>query len=138
MRSVFTSVSQHFHNISFGTVEAGVLTERRCWLSAGMCCVQQQSKLIPQCLCAVLPPAVTRDKKIDLQKKQTQRSVFRCNVFGDIGSGKSSFLQAFLGRNLMVKQEWTPVMKMHILMHILPSKIFYYVSGVNGTVFSVL
>uniref|UniRef100_A0A673CZQ0 Mitochondrial Rho GTPase 1-A-like n=1 Tax=Sphaeramia orbicularis TaxID=375764 RepID=A0A673CZQ0_9TELE len=44
---------------------------------------------------------VTRDKKIDLQKKQTQRSVFRCNVFGDISSGKSGFLQAFLGRNLM-------------------------------------
>ncbi|XP_071032634.1 mitochondrial Rho GTPase 1-A-like isoform X1 [Oncorhynchus clarkii lewisi] len=43
---------------------------------------------------------VTRDKKIDLQKKQTQRSVFRCNVFGDNGSGKSGFLQAFLGRNL--------------------------------------
>uniref|UniRef100_A0AAX7U4K7 Mitochondrial Rho GTPase n=1 Tax=Astatotilapia calliptera TaxID=8154 RepID=A0AAX7U4K7_ASTCA len=47
---------------------------------------------------------VTRDKKIDLQKKQTQRSVFRCNVFGDIGSGKSGFLQAFLGRNLMVSR----------------------------------
>uniref|UniRef100_A0A8C7CKY8 Mitochondrial Rho GTPase n=1 Tax=Oncorhynchus kisutch TaxID=8019 RepID=A0A8C7CKY8_ONCKI len=43
---------------------------------------------------------VTRDKKIDLQKKQTQRSVFRCNVFGDSGSGKSGILQAFLGRNL--------------------------------------
>uniref|UniRef100_A0A671V9A1 Mitochondrial Rho GTPase n=1 Tax=Sparus aurata TaxID=8175 RepID=A0A671V9A1_SPAAU len=52
---------------------------------------------------------VTRAKKIDLQKKQTQRSVFRCNVFGDIGSGKSGFLQAFLGSNLMrqktVKEE---------------------------------
>lgn len=46
---------------------------------------------------------VTRDKKIDLQKKQTQRSVFRCNVFGDGGSGKSGFLQAFLGRNLAVR-----------------------------------
>uniref|UniRef100_A0A668AKL3 Ras homolog family member T1 n=1 Tax=Myripristis murdjan TaxID=586833 RepID=A0A668AKL3_9TELE len=44
---------------------------------------------------------LSQDKKIDLQKKQTQRSVFRCNVFGDIGSGKSGFLQAFLGRNLM-------------------------------------
>ncbi|KAM8843425.1 mitochondrial Rho GTPase 1-A-like isoform 1-T1 [Synchiropus picturatus] len=43
---------------------------------------------------------VTRDKKIDLQKKQTKRSVFRCNVFGDVGSGKSGFLQAFLGRNI--------------------------------------
>lgn len=55
-------------------------------------------------------PAVTRDKKIDLQKKQTQRSVFRCNVFGDSGSGKSGFLQAFLGSNLMVnaneRQYW--------------------------------
>uniref|UniRef100_A0A673D173 Mitochondrial Rho GTPase n=1 Tax=Sphaeramia orbicularis TaxID=375764 RepID=A0A673D173_9TELE len=47
---------------------------------------------------------VTRDKKIDLQKKQTQRSVFRCNVFGDISSGKSGFLQAFLGRNLMAQK----------------------------------
>ncbi|XP_038127625.1 mitochondrial Rho GTPase 1-A-like isoform X3 [Cyprinodon tularosa] len=52
---------------------------------------------------------VTRAKKIDLQKKQTQRNVFRCNVFGAVGSGKSGFLQAFLGRNLlrqnMMKEE---------------------------------
>ena len=52
------------------------------------------------CVCVCV--AVTRDKKIDLQKRQTQRSVFRCNVFGDVCSGKSGFLQAFLGRNLMV------------------------------------
>ncbi|KAJ3615247.1 hypothetical protein NHX12_018815 [Muraenolepis orangiensis] len=43
---------------------------------------------------------VTRDKKIDIKKRQTQRSVFLCNVFGDFQSGKSGFLQAFLGRNL--------------------------------------
>ncbi|XP_056309478.1 mitochondrial Rho GTPase 1-A isoform X1 [Danio aesculapii] len=43
---------------------------------------------------------VTRNKRIDLQKKQTQRSVFRCNVLGARGCGKSGFLQAFLGRNL--------------------------------------
>ncbi|XP_014908909.1 mitochondrial Rho GTPase 1-A-like isoform X2 [Poecilia latipinna] len=52
---------------------------------------------------------VTRAKKIDLQKKQTQRNVFRCNVFGDMSSGKSGFLQAFLGRNFvrqkMIKEE---------------------------------
>uniref|UniRef100_A0AAX7SWM7 Mitochondrial Rho GTPase n=1 Tax=Astatotilapia calliptera TaxID=8154 RepID=A0AAX7SWM7_ASTCA len=47
---------------------------------------------------------VTRNKRIDLQKKQTQRSVFRCNVLGARGSGKSGFLQAFLGRNLQVKE----------------------------------
>uniref|UniRef100_A0A4W4EK07 Mitochondrial Rho GTPase n=1 Tax=Electrophorus electricus TaxID=8005 RepID=A0A4W4EK07_ELEEL len=45
---------------------------------------------------------VTRNKRIDLQKKQTQRNVFRCNVLGARGSGKSGFLQAFLGRNLAV------------------------------------
>uniref|UniRef100_A0A671SXW9 Ras homolog family member T1a n=1 Tax=Sinocyclocheilus anshuiensis TaxID=1608454 RepID=A0A671SXW9_9TELE len=45
---------------------------------------------------------ITRNKRIDLQKKQTQRSVFRCNVLGLRGSGKSGFLQAFLGRNLAV------------------------------------
>ncbi|KAL1779440.1 mitochondrial Rho GTPase 1 isoform X4 [Sigmodon hispidus] len=44
---------------------------------------------------------VTRDKKIDLQKKQTQRNVFRCNVIGVKGCGKSGVLQALLGRNLM-------------------------------------
>uniref|UniRef100_A0A8C7YLF3 Ras homolog family member T1a n=1 Tax=Oryzias sinensis TaxID=183150 RepID=A0A8C7YLF3_9TELE len=48
---------------------------------------------------------VTRSKRIDLQKKQTQRSVFRCNVFGAAGSGKSGFLQAFLGRNLQVSDK---------------------------------
>uniref|UniRef100_A0AAY4ALB4 Mitochondrial Rho GTPase n=1 Tax=Denticeps clupeoides TaxID=299321 RepID=A0AAY4ALB4_9TELE len=47
---------------------------------------------------------VTRDKKVDLQKKQTQRCVFRCNIFGASGSGKTGFLQSFLGRNLMVKE----------------------------------
>lgn len=46
---------------------------------------------------------VTRDKKIDLQKKQTQRNVFRCNVVGMKGCGKSGVLQALLGRNLMVR-----------------------------------
>lgn len=46
--------------------------------------------------------AVTRNKRIDLQKKQTQRSVFHCNVLGARGSGKSGFMQAFLGRNLAV------------------------------------
>uniref|UniRef100_A0AAQ5YF02 Mitochondrial Rho GTPase n=1 Tax=Amphiprion ocellaris TaxID=80972 RepID=A0AAQ5YF02_AMPOC len=48
---------------------------------------------------------VTRNKRIDLQKKQTQRSVFRCNVLGARGSGKSGFLQAFLGRNLQRQRQ---------------------------------
>ncbi|XP_078385186.1 mitochondrial Rho GTPase 1-A isoform X1 [Cetorhinus maximus] len=44
---------------------------------------------------------VTRDKKLDLQKKQTQRNVFQCNVIGMKDCGKSGILQGFLGRNLM-------------------------------------
>lgn len=59
--------------------------------------------------------SVTRNKRIDLQKKQTQRSVFRCNVLGARGSGKSGFLQAFLGKNLQASKKcwlqlsvWTP------------------------------
>uniref|UniRef100_A0A8C1F823 Mitochondrial Rho GTPase n=1 Tax=Cyprinus carpio carpio TaxID=630221 RepID=A0A8C1F823_CYPCA len=48
---------------------------------------------------------ITRNKRIDLQKKQTQRSVFRCNVLGARGSGKSGFLQAFLGRNLRIRED---------------------------------
>ncbi|OWF40098.1 Mitochondrial Rho GTPase 1 [Mizuhopecten yessoensis] len=43
---------------------------------------------------------VTRDKKIDLDKKQTSRNVFRCYVLGTKGVGKSTFLQGHLGRNL--------------------------------------
>ncbi|XP_074464162.1 mitochondrial Rho GTPase 1 isoform X8 [Larus michahellis] len=48
---------------------------------------------------------VTRDKKIDLQKKQTQRNVFRCNVVGMKGCGKSGVLQALLGRNLLRQRQ---------------------------------
>ncbi|XP_064631820.1 mitochondrial Rho GTPase 1-like isoform X2 [Lineus longissimus] len=43
---------------------------------------------------------VTRDKKIDLQKKQTSRNVFFCRVIGAKGVGKTAFLQGLLGRNL--------------------------------------
>ncbi|XP_060588592.1 mitochondrial Rho GTPase 1-like isoform X2 [Ruditapes philippinarum] len=43
---------------------------------------------------------VTRDKKIDLEKRQTARNVFRCHVLGPKGVGKTSFLQGLLGRNL--------------------------------------
>ncbi|CAH1794756.1 unnamed protein product [Owenia fusiformis] len=43
---------------------------------------------------------ITRDKKTDLAKKQTARTVFQCNVIGSKGAGKSAFLQGLLGRNL--------------------------------------
>ena len=44
--------------------------------------------------------SVTRDKRVDLQRQQTTRSVFQCHVIGPRGAGKTAFLQGFLGRNL--------------------------------------
>ncbi|KAF3853460.1 hypothetical protein F7725_014148 [Dissostichus mawsoni] len=40
---------------------------------------------------------VTQDKEVDLEKHQTQRSVFLCKVIGPQGTGKTAFLQAFVG-----------------------------------------
>uniref|UniRef100_A0A8C2CUU3 Ras homolog family member T1 n=1 Tax=Cyprinus carpio TaxID=7962 RepID=A0A8C2CUU3_CYPCA len=57
--------------------------------------------------------AVTRDKKHDLQKKQTQRNVFRCHVFGITGSGKTGFLQGFLGRNLVPYKDLRDLTTLH-------------------------
>lgn len=46
------------------------------------------------------PLDTTRDKKLDLAKKQTSRSVYSCLVVGPRGGGKTSFCQRFLGRSL--------------------------------------
>nr|XP_051698153.1 mitochondrial Rho GTPase 2 isoform X1 [Oryctolagus cuniculus] len=43
---------------------------------------------------------VTREKRLDQEKGQTQRRVLLCRVLGAPGVGKSAFLQAFLGRGL--------------------------------------
>lgn len=48
------------------------------------------------------PPTVTREKQLDQEKGQTQRNVLLCKVVGARGVGKSTFLQAFLGRGLGV------------------------------------
>uniref|UniRef100_A0A8C2XNZ5 Mitochondrial Rho GTPase 2 n=1 Tax=Cyclopterus lumpus TaxID=8103 RepID=A0A8C2XNZ5_CYCLU len=42
---------------------------------------------------------VTQEKEVDLEKRQTQRSVFHCKVIGPRGTGKTAFLQTFVGRN---------------------------------------
>ncbi|XP_045396972.1 mitochondrial Rho GTPase 2 isoform X2 [Lemur catta] len=41
---------------------------------------------------------VTREKRLDQEKGQTQRSVLMCRVLGARGVGKSAFLRAFLGQ----------------------------------------
>uniref|UniRef100_A0A8C2XQ78 Mitochondrial Rho GTPase 2 n=1 Tax=Cyclopterus lumpus TaxID=8103 RepID=A0A8C2XQ78_CYCLU len=45
---------------------------------------------------------VTQEKEVDLEKRQTQRSVFHCKVIGPRGTGKTAFLQTFVGRNVGV------------------------------------
>ncbi|EAW85767.1 ras homolog gene family, member T2, isoform CRA_e [Homo sapiens] len=51
---------------------------------------------------------VTREKRLDQEKGQTQRSVLLCKVVGARGVGKSAFLQAFLGRGLGDTREQPP------------------------------
>uniref|UniRef100_A0A8D3DT02 Mitochondrial Rho GTPase n=1 Tax=Scophthalmus maximus TaxID=52904 RepID=A0A8D3DT02_SCOMX len=48
---------------------------------------------------------VTREKEVDLEKGQTQRSVFLCKVIGPRGTGKTAFLQAFVGCNLKMSNK---------------------------------
>ncbi|KAM9724965.1 mitochondrial Rho GTPase 2 isoform 1-T1 [Dama dama] len=53
-------------------------------------------------------PTVTREKRLDQEKGQTQRNVLLCKVVGAHGVGKSSFLQAFLGHGLGHQDAWEP------------------------------
>ncbi|GAB6027223.1 Mitochondrial Rho GTPase 1 [Chamberlinius hualienensis] len=43
---------------------------------------------------------VTREKLVDLQKRQTSRNVFLCNVIGAKNVGKTAFLQGLLNRTM--------------------------------------
>uniref|UniRef100_A0A096M2Q2 Mitochondrial Rho GTPase n=1 Tax=Poecilia formosa TaxID=48698 RepID=A0A096M2Q2_POEFO len=52
---------------------------------------------------AAVTDAVTREKDVDLEKRQTQRSAFLCKVIGPRGTGKTAFLQAFVGRSVLSK-----------------------------------
>ena len=49
-----------------------------------------------------LTSTVTREKKIDLQKKQTMRSVYQCHVIGPRDAGKTTFCQGLLGKSYEV------------------------------------
>uniref|UniRef100_A0A673I5I3 Mitochondrial Rho GTPase 2 n=1 Tax=Sinocyclocheilus rhinocerous TaxID=307959 RepID=A0A673I5I3_9TELE len=47
---------------------------------------------------------VTRKKALDLEKRQTQRTVFLCKVIGPRGTGKTDFLRAFLQRSTELEE----------------------------------
>ncbi|XP_012866743.1 PREDICTED: mitochondrial Rho GTPase 2, partial [Dipodomys ordii] len=58
---------------------------------------------------------VTRRKRLDQEKGQTQRSVLMCKVLGARGVGKSSFLRAFLGHRLGEAQEFPADSPVHVI-----------------------
>lgn len=43
---------------------------------------------------------VTREKRLDLAKKQSGRNVYQCHVIGPKGSGKSMFCRSFIGQTV--------------------------------------
>ncbi|XP_071057642.1 mitochondrial Rho GTPase isoform X2 [Onthophagus taurus] len=50
---------------------------------------------------------VTRDKKVDISKKQSSRNVYQCHVIGPVGCGKSSFCRSFI-RNVSERSHISP------------------------------
>ncbi|XP_028616645.1 mitochondrial Rho GTPase 2 isoform X2 [Grammomys surdaster] len=58
---------------------------------------------------------VTREKRLDQEKGQTQRSVLLCKVLGARGVGKSAFLQAFLGHSLGEARDLPEESPMHTI-----------------------
>ncbi|XP_069875887.1 mitochondrial Rho GTPase 2 isoform X2 [Dipodomys merriami] len=58
---------------------------------------------------------VTRRKRLDQEKGQTQRSVLMCKVLGARGVGKSAFLRAFLGHRLGEAQEFPADSPVHVI-----------------------
>lgn len=46
---------------------------------------------------------VTREKNIDLAKKQSTRNVYECHVLGAVGTGKSMLCRSHIGQCLEVK-----------------------------------
>lgn len=41
---------------------------------------------------------ITRKRRVDRKKQQSQRNVFQCFVFGPKNAGKSSLLNSLIGR----------------------------------------
>ncbi|KAM5131147.1 mitochondrial Rho GTPase 2 isoform 3-T3 [Callospermophilus lateralis] len=64
---------------------------------------------------------VTREKRLDQEKGQTQRNVLMCKVVGARGVGKSSFLQAFLGHSLRDTRACSGEAPIHVINTVLVS-----------------
>ncbi|CAL9135893.1 unnamed protein product [Musa acuminata var. zebrina] len=51
---------------------------------------------------------ITRKRRLDRKKQQTQRNVFQCLVFGPRNAGKTTLLNSFIGRTF--SEKYTPTM----------------------------
>ncbi|URD88205.1 Mitochondrial GTPase involved in mitochondrial trafficking (By similarity) [Musa troglodytarum] len=49
---------------------------------------------------------ITRKRRLDRKKQQTQRNVFQCFVFGPRNAGKTTLLNSFIGRTF--SEKYTP------------------------------
>ncbi|CAG9821932.1 unnamed protein product [Phaedon cochleariae] len=49
--------------------------------------------------CQTTAVQVTREKKLDMARKQSSRNVYQCHVIGPSGSGKSTFCRSFIKSN---------------------------------------
>ena len=45
---------------------------------------------------------LTRKRRTDRKKRQSERNVYQCFVFGPRKAGKSALLDAFLGRSVLI------------------------------------
>lgn len=43
---------------------------------------------------------ITRDRRIDIEEKETQRNVFQCHVFGPRDSGKTAFIHSLTNKSM--------------------------------------
>lgn len=52
---------------------------------------------------------VTRRRRVDRKKQQTERTVYQCFVFGPKEAGKSALLNSFIGRYLFNPHKIIPL-----------------------------
>lgn len=57
--------------------------------------------------CQTSAVVVTREKKVDLAKKQSSRNVYTCHVIGPKSSGKTTLCRTFIDPKLEVKRSFT-------------------------------
>lgn len=76
---------------------------------------------------------VTRKRRLDRKKQQSERNVFQCFVFGPKKAGKSALLDSFLGRSILwiIIQIDSPLNLIFIYLYYI-TNIFFMITGNAG------